>query len=220
MMRTTLRGEPFWTHGPRDYLSAQILRTHDFFEVAILEALRERITGGVLVDVGASIGNHATYFARFLPHAAVHAFEPHPDNLAVLRRNVARFPSVVVHDVALSDRPRTLRLAIPDRRNMGHAVVIETDPYPPEGGHRRAVTVAAATLDGFGLEDVALLKIDAEWHEPEVLAGARRTIERSRPLIVIEDWAHAYAALLEPLGYRLAVSWELEHQTFLWEPVP
>jgi FkbM family methyltransferase len=201
-----VRGIPLALHPAGDYVSDRIRSSGEFFEAAILDDLRTRITGGVLVDAGAMIGNHSVYFAAFLPHSAIHAFEPMPDNLALLRRNVARFPTVTVHAAALSDHIGTLRMSEYPRNRGGAAV----DPLGP-------LEVRAITLDSLGLEDVTLFKIDVERHEPQVLAGARDTIARCHPLIVIEDWDGIYATELP--GYRVIADWATMHQTYLYEPV-
>lgn len=203
-------------HPPPDYVSDAIRATGDFYEVAVLEEIARRVRGGVLVDAGAMIGNHTGFLASFVAHSAIHAFEPAPVNLALLGRNALAWDTVRVHPVALSDRPGRVHMTV-ELGNLGHAVVDATDRWGPLEGP--SWEVQAITLDSLGLEDVTLLKVDVEWHEPQVLAGAADTIRRCRPLIVIEDWQHAYGAqLMEPLGYRLAVAWERAHQTFMYEP--
>jgi uncharacterized protein YndB with AHSA1/START domain len=41
-------------------------------------------------------------------------------------------------------------------------------------------------LDEYQFTDVSLLKVDVEGHELEVLQGASRTIDRERPVILVE----------------------------------
>lgn len=196
-------------HGPGDYVSDEIRRTGRFFEETILVELVRRLrTPGIIVDAGAHIGNHTAFFAEYLPHLAIHAFEPWPANLDVLRRNVKRFASVVVHAIALSDRSGLLHLA--EDPNLGHVRVVEGGGY----------AVDAAPLDAIGLpQGVTLLKVDVEGHEPEVLAGAAQTIERDRPQILIEDWTGAYDTLPELTRYQLVAEWATTHQTYLYGPV-
>jgi hypothetical protein len=50
----------------------------------------------------------------------------------------------------------------------------------------RDVEVNVATLDSFGLSDIAFIKIDVEGHELSVLRGAVETIVRSRPNLLVE----------------------------------
>jgi FkbM family methyltransferase len=193
-------------HPEGDYVSDLIRATGDHHEVRILEEVRERLfhDPGVIVDAGAMIGNHAAYFAHHVRHTVVHAFEPEPSNLALLERNVARYPTVHVHPVALSDHHGQAALHNDDERNRGHAQL-----RPGEG-------VQLVTLDGLELEWVTLLKVDVEGHELEVLAGAAGTIRRWRPLILIEDWQLSYGRALGELGYGLVAAWP-QHQTYLYE---
>jgi hypothetical protein len=48
------------------------------------------------------------------------------------------------------------------------------------------IRVETCTLDSFGFTEVDLLKIDVEGHEMAVLAGARETISRCLPWLIIE----------------------------------
>jgi FkbM family methyltransferase len=197
------RGVRLELHPPGDFVSDEIRQTGDFFEAEILEELTRRIDGGVLIDAGAMVGNHTAFLAEFVRHAAIHAFEPWPDNLALLFRNVAAYPTVTVHAQALSDRPRTLRMQ--SEANRGHSMVVDDGP----------LEVQALPLDEFAFDDVTLLKIDVESHEPQVLIGAAATIARCHPLILIEDWTGRYGSLLP--GYRLAAEWGQTRQTYLYE---
>lgn len=210
----TVRGVELALHPSPDYVSDHVRRTGDFYEADILDELRRRITGGVLVDVGAMIGNHSVYLAAFVPHRAIHAFEPAPVNVELLRRNVEPYPTVAVHPVALSDQDGLVRMSVATS-NRGHGVIMATDPWPQPELADPEFDAPAWRLDALDLQDVSLIKIDVEWHEPQVIAGARETIARWHPLIVIEDWKHEYGALLP--GYQMAAEWEQAHQTFLYE---
>jgi FkbM family methyltransferase len=201
---TVVRGVRLELHPPPDYVSDTIRATGDFYEAAILDELARRISGGVIVDAGAMLGNHSTYLAEFVPHLTIHAFEPEPSNFRLLRRNVRPYPSVLAYPYALSDRAGRVGIDS-DPTNRGHASVVP-------GGWIRAVT-----LDTLNLHDVSLIKVDVEGHEPQVLAGARETIARCRPLILLEDWTGLYPALLP--GYEIVAEWETAHQTFLFSPI-
>lgn len=214
----TVRGLELALHPPGDYVSDVIATSRDFYEAGILDEIRDRLErrpAGVLVDAGAMIGNHTAYLAAFVPHHHIHAFEPAPVNLGLLRRNVRPWWSTThVHPIALSDHVGHLTMTV-HRENRGHGVITETDPWQDVARHDPPFAVRAQPLDAYHLDDVTLLKIDVESHEPAVLAGARDTIARWHPMIVIEDWAAKYAALLP--GYRLVAEWEKAHQTFMYE---
>jgi len=67
--------------------------------------------------------------------------------------------------------------------------------------------VPMVTVDGLGLRDCHLIKVDVEGMEGEVLAGAEETIRRCRPVLYVEnDRREKSAALIEHLfrlDYRL-----------------
>ena len=137
---------------------------------------------GAMVDVGANAG---IYSALALQRRRwVAAFEPVPEEATRLRRLVGT--RGVVHQVALSDRcgkaflhvPYTGDLAVTTRSSL----VADVDA---DLSHRD-VEVNVATLDSFGLSDIAFIKIDVEGHELSVLRGAVETIVRSRPNLLVE----------------------------------
>jgi FkbM family methyltransferase len=211
-----LRGVPLELHPPGEYVSDVIRETGDFYEAAILDELAKRLNAmppGVLIDVGAMIGNHTAFLANFAPYLEIHAFEPVPDNIKLLRANTSGRTNIDITDHALSDRRAILDIGF-RYENLGHCVIRETDQWPLN--YEQCFQVEAFPLDDFKLCDVRLLKIDAEWHEARILAGARKTIERCKPLICVEDWGRRYNDLFP--GYRIAAEWE-QHQTLLYEPV-
>ncbi len=52
-------------------------------------------------------------------------------------------------------------------------------------------SVEMVTLDSFNLDNVSFIKIDVEGHEIEVLKGARATLERNKPVMVIEVYGRS-----------------------------
>lgn len=74
----------------------------------------------VILDIGANIGAAAVYFASTYPAARVVCVEPVPANFAVLQRNIAAFPAIEAHNVALGAHDGTLSLIeSPDASNQG-----------------------------------------------------------------------------------------------------
>lgn len=197
-----LRGVPMNLHPEGEGVSDGIRRSGDFYESAILDYLaRCHPAQRVIVDAGANIGNHALYFATFLVHERIHAFEPIPANYALLFANLAPFRTVTPWPLALSSTRRTLRMA-DNPGNMGACLVSESGE----------IEVPAVTLDSLGFRGVTLLKLDVENHEADVLAGARETIARDHPLILIEDWSFGEQ---RPEGYELEMAWP-EAFTYLY----
>jgi FkbM family methyltransferase len=135
-----------------------------------------------VVDVGANIGLSTILLARSVQR--VIAFEPSPANLEYLRRNLASngITNVEVVAAAVSDRPSTLRFHVAQFGAGSHVVA---------AGHVLSdgiatIEVPAVTLDGALTVPVSFIKIDAEGHEPDVLAGARAVLDRDKPMIYTE----------------------------------
>jgi FkbM family methyltransferase len=209
-------GRLFHVHPSPDYVSDHMARG-TWWESAIVQWLVEHPrlrSGGLVIDAGAMIGTYAVPLAENLP-VHVHAFEPMPGNLRLLRMNTAHLPNVTIHPVALSDHVGTVSMAYEDA-NRGHAAVVATDPYPQPG--MVAFDAHTDTVDRMDLHHVALIKADVEWHEAELLRGAARTIDRDRPIIVLEDWEGRYGPVLAAMGYAPSRAWP-EHLTQAWEPV-
>lgn len=137
---------------------------------------------GAVVDVGANAG---IYSAVALQRRRwVIAFEPVPEEATRLRRLIGT--RGVVHQLALSDRcgMATLHMPYNDHRTITTRSSLEAG-VDPDLSHRD-IDVKVATLDSFGLSDVAFVKIDVEGHELAVLRGSVETIGRNRPNMLVE----------------------------------
>jgi FkbM family methyltransferase len=177
-----------------------LFKRHD----AVLDVLRGRARGRrVFIDVGANIGLYSLVVRQAMcTEGRVLSIEPSATTAATLREHVAwsAQPGVEVFECALSSKSGTAQLA--ERKDdWGKASLTRA-----ETGQTRS-TVRTRTLDELvretGLELVDLIKIDVEGHELEVLKGAKDTIERFLPTIVIEyspQWM-SEAAIAEMTGY-------------------
>lgn len=201
-----VRGIPFNLHPPGEAVSDAIRRTGDFFEAEILDYLRDYFPEhGTILDIGANIGNHSIYFANFLKYRQILAFEPIPANYILLTENCAFYNAFYPFKFGITDKEKLLRIE-PNISNMG-ASEVRLDG---------SVEVIGIPLDLLSLYDVTLLKIDVEWHEPEVISGAANLIRKNKPLILIEDVRNEYGGLLT--DYKLIKGWP-EHRTYLWGTV-
>jgi FkbM family methyltransferase len=147
--------------------------------------LRE-VDSPVLVDVGASTGSFSL-LALNVPGMAVHAVEPNPIALKVLRSNVAingLDDRVTIYPVAASDYDGDGMLKVPQSVTWAAVACL--------GEPRRAdlewvnEPVRVAQLDSLGIEQCDFVKVDTEGNELNVLKGARGLIERCNPALLIE----------------------------------
>ena len=173
-------------------------------ELAVLAELVPR--GGIAVDVGANVG----FFAYALADIAdrVLAFEPNPD-YAFFARWMLR-GRAEVHEVALSDASGrgTLYVPLSDQGVLLHlAGSLKRSHF--QFRNVKTYDVEIRTLDEAGLAGVRFVKADVEGGEREVLDGARATIARDRPIILLEllsgthdNPAAETAAICEIFGYE------------------
>lgn len=176
-----------------------------------LQAVGEGLPGPWFVDVGANIGTSA------LPALLRYGFdravccEPGAESAALLRANAA------VNGAA--DRVTVVEAAVSD--HVGEAWLDLTTSGPgtrqvvAPGSVRDAVRVDAVTLDSLvangviSADDAGLLWIDAQGHEPKVLAGAESLVGRGIPMVVaIRPKKLRDAGQLEELFARLAHNYE------------
>lgn len=164
-----------------------------------------RLGGDALYDIGANVGFHSLTGSLYFE--ATHAFEPTPQTLRRLRRNVDlnRACRVTVHGVGLSSHDGEARLSLDDAHPGANSLV--SPPGAPRGG---VVDVPVFRLDSYrrahALPAPSLIKIDVEGHECEVLAGAEETVDASRPTIFVE--IHS-TELLERFASRLPPSYDV-----------
>jgi FkbM family methyltransferase len=159
------------------------------------------LTDGAIFDVGANVGIFALLAAALTPRPVV-AFEPTPELAFVLRWTAAANSlQLMTQEIALGaeDGYATLYLSPTDTSNSLRA-----------GFRRRArgsVEVRVRRLDSYcrGSLFPALMKIDTESTEPDVLRGAGAILSKRRPWLICEVLAgrteEALEQVLRPLGY-------------------
>ena len=158
----------------------------------------------IAVDIGGNRGTYAYALAKLARHVVT--FEPVPA-CARLLRAWARGKNVTVHECGLGDREDTLVLHVPRVRG---ALLTTRASLSRTDGEGTNVPVAVKTLDQFDLDDVGFIKIDVEGFEFATLNGARNTLLRCRPRLLVEidikqqsvELFSATFRLLEDMGYR------------------
>jgi FkbM family methyltransferase len=145
-----------------------------YVETVLLNAVP---LGGTYVDVGANVG----YFCAIVGarrNARVIAVEPYWQNIQYIRRNMvdngltnhAIYPAAASSAVGVE--------AIDGSKGSNHVVIPASSTTLP---------VISVTLDLLlSREQVDLIKVDVEGREWHVLTGAKETIEREKPGIVME----------------------------------
>jgi FkbM family methyltransferase len=160
--------------------------------------------GDVVFDVGANVGYY-TLLGSVLagPEGKVFAFEPLPRNVSIVRRHVEinKLTNVTIFNGAVCDRDGAAKFdagAIPEMAHLSD-----------EGG----IDVQTFKLDSLLAEGrvsaPAVIKVDVEGAEVDVLNGARRLIELHHPTIMVATHSvplfDESTALLRSWGYDVQV---------------
>jgi FkbM family methyltransferase len=141
------------------------------------EVVRRLLRSGMrAVDVGANIGYYLLLIESVVgPGGSVACFEPEPENLRELGRNVEanRLENVRVFAAAVGAEEGRVSMRV----GINAAVAGEA------GGD---FTVPLVRLDSALDGPVDFVKIDVEGYEGHVLAGARHLLREHRPVLLVE----------------------------------
>lgn len=176
-----------------DFLQCELYVCRDFERDVRLEIMKRLKPGDTFLDIGANVGFFSLCASRRVGEkGAVYAFEPAPETRKSLNRNLELngVRNVITVPVALSDSMGSGELFLNAKHNSGAASLHQS---PDSGG---AVEVKLDTYDNFaeknGLPVPALVKIDVEGAEMNVLRGMRELLSRpDRPPIILEvsEWS-------------------------------
>ncbi len=171
--------------------------------------------GWLAIDVGANIGVHAVFMARKVgPSGRLLAFEPQRLLFQALCGNMALNSVTNAHCWNMAVGAETGEITVPEF-NVHHPDQI-AGVRP--GEHHNGESVPLVTIDSLRLPRCDFIKIGCEAMESEIIAGARQTIVRNKPVLYIE-FNHTVAdrALLkqiDSIGY--AMFW---HETQMYSAV-
>ncbi|OAI42021.1 hypothetical protein AYO40_01975 [Planctomycetaceae bacterium SCGC AG-212-D15] len=180
-----------------------------------------------IVDVGANMGLSALGFRKLMPKVKILSLEPNPIHMQALERIRRSDTNFDFRMVGVGDQATRVMLYVPYYKSHPLHTFASLDRaaleltcqsfYGPRFKHIRieAVPVAIVTIDELNVCP-AFIKIDAEGSELGIIKGALKTIQESRPYLLIENNPSSFPAvkrLLENMGYR-AVFWDCTRETF------
>lgn len=163
-----------------------------FYESDMLEFIAKMpYRSGLWLDIGANVGNHTIFFSRFCNPDEVWAYEPNKATFDILRQNIAANCTRTVRAFNCAIGAKKGYCNFSDLVNTGINKVIKGK------GDTRMETITATAK-------VALMKIDVEGYELNVLKGAADVIERDKPELFIETHGKPEKLLeLLPEGYKI-----------------
>lgn len=158
------------------------------YEIATLNAIRRFLQpDGNLLDVGSHNGSVALFASKIASKGSVIAFEPVAELFQLLQENkqLNHANNLKLVNMALGAKEGNVSINV-NHNNRGSSSIHNT-------GHEiyaEKEQVVVDTLDNqvaqAGLLRVNIIKIDVEGFELEVLNGAKETLQRFKPLLIIE----------------------------------
>ena len=170
-----------------------------YYERRVRKAALDAVTNfGTFVDAGGNVGIWIRPLAEKFDK--VEAFEPAEKNRECFIENTKSLDNISLYSHGLGERKTQGNLLL-GVKNCGDCKIVYTDQikgnkFTPED------VVDVRALDSHNFHEVGLIKIDTQGHELRILKGAKRTIEKWKPVVVfeIDQDKDLCCDLLESLG--------------------
>ncbi len=194
---SSLKSTTAHVHGHRmtlDPTDALRLSLDEVHEALAAKLVKQTIRpGDIVLDIGANIGYYTLIFAKLTgKQGKVFAFEPIPNNFALLKKNVEEngYDNVILINQPVSDRGEKIKFYLSQDPTM-HRLY----PFP---GNKAEVELDAIRLDEFQplLQTIDFMKIDVVGAEWKVLQGASMIIKANPRLTIMTGFW--------PAGFRQA----------------
>ncbi len=182
----------FYIDNPNDCLKSRIVAgIHD--EPDVLDAILCRVLPGMtILDIGAHIGTFSVPIAKKLNGTGtLYAFEPQFKLFEELTCNLELNGCENTHtlNVALGEKNGQVHMSRPIANNEGAGYIGRGGPV-----------VQMCTLDSLDLGKIDLIKIDIENAEYNFLLGAKQTLLRDRPTIIMEIGGNRLKRAFDRIG--------------------
>lgn len=149
-----------------------------------------------VLDIGANIGIMSVHIARSVKNVKLYSFEPMPSNIAAFKRIVDHFKlrNIQLFEMALGNTEGEAEMVMPvvnSVRMQGLSHVLHSSIAENNEGERFRVPLKM--LDNMDVlidtpQRISAIKIDVENFEFFVLDGAKKLIEKNKPVVYAELW--------------------------------
>jgi len=176
-------------------ISDDIVKYRDFWEFELFTEWSEYFPKkGLMLDIGANIGSHCLQFKTNFPELEIYAFEPFPENYALLHQNTKRYKDIKCFNIGIGSHNSIVHFSDGHEFNSGVVSIVPDSENPN----------IVLALDTFKFDKkVEFIKIDVEGHELSAFEGMRNLILRDRPVIWLEDLDGSAVPYLRSLGYSI-----------------
>ena len=186
-------------------LLARTMCHEDFLDDIYYSILKEK--EGAIIDVGVNIGQTLFKMLSLDKNRSYYGFEPQCMPAACVETFLVdnKLENYCILPIALSDRNGIIRIRVrgTDIYSMASPVASIVEGFRPDGFYSYSKYIYAArgddVIEGLDIESIALIKIDVEGAELEVIRGLTKVIGSYRPFLLFEVLHHYLALTKEQL---------------------
>ena len=165
--------------------------------------------GTTAVDMGAYLGTHTMALVDVVgTRGKVVTFEPQPWAFDCIKKTLKKndIKNVRVINAGVSDKKGSIRFC---SDASGSSSVCQE--RRPSDKWKEVYDIPIITLDSLKLKNVSVMKIDVEGHELNALKGSKKTIQSSRPIMLLEVWSKRKTRLNNVKKFLKEVNYRMEH---------
>ncbi len=164
-------------------------------ERQVMEYMGSKIDGeSIVLDIGANVGHHSLFFSAKAKE--VHSFEPNPEFHhqfdALMKEN--NITNVHLHKFGLGASTQTAEYYAPTGDNRGVGSFIENHESSNEKVGEMQIIHGDEAVSALQLSRIDFIKIDVEGYEESVLRGLQKTIQKFKPIIILEYEASDFSS--------------------------
>jgi len=149
-----------------------------------------KIEGTECIDIGAHVGLWSMHLVKRFKF--VHCFEPIKEFTEILKYNIEA-DNYEIYNVALGEKGRFVDMIVP--RSMTGNTHVDDGMRGKEAvrlgnsdkGTYVCKNIPMISLDEYEFDDIGLIKIDVEGYELPILKGAKETLLKHKPIMVVEQ---------------------------------
>lgn len=171
----------------------------------------------VIFDIGANIGTFTTWISKSFIKGKIYCFEPQHTVFQQLAGNIAinNLYNVFTYNLALGSENTFIEYDEPDYFSNNDFGIFSLVRKRDMKITKNKIVVQVLTLDTFmssyKVDKINLMKVDVEGMDLDVLLGAKDTIKKFRPKILIEHYDNETSIkkeithFLSPFGYEFEI---------------
>lgn len=139
-----------------------------------------------LFDVGANVGQHSMFMSTL--GKEVHSFEPYPPVFERLKQNIENnsLKNVFLYPVGLGATNMEHDFYEPQNSNLGSGSFVRKQDNTANVLKSLRVVVGDEWIAKKSIPRVDIIKMDIEGYEKPALLGLKNTIDKNRPILLVE----------------------------------